>query len=83
MEKTFLSLLMLFAGLLALLLSLFPSFTGEAKVMVDGYEAVNLLLLAGGELLLAIWVFALQAVRYHLSKTQVILIERSQACNTM
>jgi hypothetical protein len=32
---------MLFAGLLALLLSLFPSFTEEAKVMADGYEAVK------------------------------------------
>jgi hypothetical protein len=32
---------MLFAGLIALLLSLFPSFTEEAKVMVDGYEVIK------------------------------------------
>jgi hypothetical protein len=32
---------MLFAGLLVLLLSLFPSFTEEAKVMADGYETVK------------------------------------------
>jgi hypothetical protein len=36
----YLSIIMLFAGLLALLL-LFPSFAEEAKVMADGYEAVK------------------------------------------
>jgi cation transport ATPase len=37
----YLSIIMLFAGLLALLLSLFPSFAEEVEVMADGYEAVK------------------------------------------
>ncbi|MDR1667777.1 MAG: hypothetical protein LBS03_08845 [Bacteroidales bacterium] len=37
----YLSIIMLFAGLLALLLSLFPSFVEETKIMTDGYDTVK------------------------------------------